>query len=286
MELSLSLSSFKMSRSLFILRNFPRFFIFLVMRHVCSLEWAITSLSNGIDSNPDIYPPSLEYSLLIRDALFNHRPPAKTHKVKGVDVTIEPFQMVISELKTNLKNRRSSSVKMPYASQGTRTTPMLVFATCFTIVPLESTSILPTTSSIKWRVFRIMPGGKRPRLLTPTLTPFGSSESTSSSSHQGEENDPPVPFAATPIPSRTKEPALPVLQRAITSFSRLPLFTTTSPQMPPPHHFTTSSTTTIPPLRSSPSPSPPSTFIRLDQSLRIKGPLVPPPQEHTCPHSQ
>ncbi|GJW35237.1 hypothetical protein Tco_0058157 [Tanacetum coccineum] len=40
------------------------------------------------------------------------------------------------------------------------------------------------------RVFKIMPGGKRPRLLTPIPTPSGSSESTFSSSHQEEENDP------------------------------------------------------------------------------------------------
>ncbi|GKA19331.1 hypothetical protein Tco_0699246 [Tanacetum coccineum] len=64
---------------------------------------AISSLPNGIDSNPDIYPPLLEDPLLIRDALFDPRPPGKTHKVKRVDITLDPFQMVISELKTNFK---------------------------------------------------------------------------------------------------------------------------------------------------------------------------------------
>nr|GEU34473.1 hypothetical protein [Tanacetum cinerariifolium] len=34
-------------------------------------KWAISSLPNGIDSNPDIYPPPLEDPLLIRDALFD-----------------------------------------------------------------------------------------------------------------------------------------------------------------------------------------------------------------------
>ncbi|GJR19392.1 hypothetical protein Tco_0967919 [Tanacetum coccineum] len=48
------------------------------------------------------------------------------------------------------------------------------------------------------RVFRIMPNGKRPRLLT--LTPSESFESPSSSSHQEEENDPPVPSAAKQVP--------------------------------------------------------------------------------------
>ncbi|GJV66118.1 hypothetical protein Tco_1476946 [Tanacetum coccineum] len=41
-------------------------------------EWAISSLPNGVDSNPDIYPPHHEDPLLIRDALFYQRPPGKT----------------------------------------------------------------------------------------------------------------------------------------------------------------------------------------------------------------
>nr|GEW24477.1 hypothetical protein [Tanacetum cinerariifolium] len=50
----------------------------------------------------------------------------------------------------------------------------------------------------KRRVFRIMPGGKRPWL--PTPTPFESSDSTSYSSHQEEENDPVNNFTLDPIP--------------------------------------------------------------------------------------
>ncbi|GKE55689.1 hypothetical protein Tco_1494874 [Tanacetum coccineum] len=66
-------------------------------------EWAISSLPNGVYSNPNIYPPSHEDPLLIRDALFYQRPPGKTRKVKGVNITLYPFQMVLSELKINLK---------------------------------------------------------------------------------------------------------------------------------------------------------------------------------------
>ncbi|GJR58337.1 hypothetical protein Tco_1500499 [Tanacetum coccineum] len=70
---------------------------------VFTLEWAISSLPNGVDSNPDIYPPPHEDPLLICDALFYQRPPGKTCKVKRVNVTPDPFQMVLSELKINLK---------------------------------------------------------------------------------------------------------------------------------------------------------------------------------------
>ncbi|GJT58693.1 hypothetical protein Tco_1002226 [Tanacetum coccineum] len=48
-------------------------------------EWAISSLPNGIDSNPDNYPPHHEDPLLIRDALFYPRPLGKT--LKHVRVT-------------------------------------------------------------------------------------------------------------------------------------------------------------------------------------------------------
>ncbi|GJW52137.1 hypothetical protein Tco_0093488 [Tanacetum coccineum] len=66
-------------------------------------EWAITSPPNGIDYNPDIYPTHLKDPLFIRDALFDPRPPGKTRKVKGLDIPLDPFRMVISELKTNFK---------------------------------------------------------------------------------------------------------------------------------------------------------------------------------------
>ncbi|GJW22085.1 hypothetical protein Tco_0032707 [Tanacetum coccineum] len=66
-------------------------------------DWPISSLPNGVDSNPDIYPPPHEDFLLIRDTLFYERPTGKTRKVKGVSTTLDPFQMVLSELKVNLK---------------------------------------------------------------------------------------------------------------------------------------------------------------------------------------
>ncbi|GKB67498.1 hypothetical protein Tco_0928910 [Tanacetum coccineum] len=74
-------------------------------RGVCvfTSEWAISSLPNGVDSNPDIYPPPHEDPLLIFDALFYPRPPGKTNKVKGVDIILNPFQMVISEIKNQFQ---------------------------------------------------------------------------------------------------------------------------------------------------------------------------------------
>nr|GEY60016.1 hypothetical protein [Tanacetum cinerariifolium] len=70
---------------------------------VFTSDWPISSLPNGIDSNPDIYLPLIEDPLLIHDTLFYQRPPGKTRKVKGVATTLDPFQLVLSELKDDFK---------------------------------------------------------------------------------------------------------------------------------------------------------------------------------------
>nr|GEX65631.1 pentatricopeptide repeat-containing protein [Tanacetum cinerariifolium] len=43
-------------------------------------DWPISSLPNGFDSNPDIYPPPYDDLLLICDTLFFERPLGKTRK--------------------------------------------------------------------------------------------------------------------------------------------------------------------------------------------------------------
>ncbi|GJX62561.1 hypothetical protein Tco_0295461 [Tanacetum coccineum] len=66
-------------------------------------EWPISSLHNGVDSHPYIYPPPHEDSSLICDALFYERTQPKTRKMKEIDTILDPFQMIVSELKTHLK---------------------------------------------------------------------------------------------------------------------------------------------------------------------------------------
>ncbi|GKE69729.1 hypothetical protein Tco_1527801, partial [Tanacetum coccineum] len=159
--------------------------------------------------------------LLICDALFDPRPLGKTCKVKGVDVILDPFQMVISELKTNFKKQeiiltgnkdhpnaclcymlyclatrkhfnlacymvnrmisvtKSADMSLPYRMLLTQLVEHVrVFYPHVFSEDLYLVDYVMTPLS-KRRVFRIMPGGKRPRLLTPT--PSASFESTSSS---------------------------------------------------------------------------------------------------------
>ncbi|GJS83335.1 hypothetical protein Tco_0749876 [Tanacetum coccineum] len=47
-------------------------------------------------------PPN-EDSSLIRDVLFYERTQPKTRKIKGIDTFLDPFQMIVSELKIDLK---------------------------------------------------------------------------------------------------------------------------------------------------------------------------------------
>ncbi|GJY40735.1 hypothetical protein Tco_0428005 [Tanacetum coccineum] len=60
---------------------------------VFTSEWAISSLPNSVDSNPDIYPPPHEDPLLIHDALFYPRPPSKT-KLK---TNVKKWEIILSE---------------------------------------------------------------------------------------------------------------------------------------------------------------------------------------------
>ncbi|GJU49862.1 hypothetical protein Tco_1219417 [Tanacetum coccineum] len=70
---------------------------------VYTLEWPIYSLQNVVDSNLDIYPPPHDDSSLILDALFYERTQPKTRKMIVIETVLDPFQMIISELKTHLK---------------------------------------------------------------------------------------------------------------------------------------------------------------------------------------
>ncbi|GKD32138.1 hypothetical protein Tco_1242916 [Tanacetum coccineum] len=71
--------------------------------YVYTPEWPIYSLQNGVDSNLDIYPPPHDDSSLILDALFYERTQPKTRKMIVIETVLDPFQKIVSELKTHLK---------------------------------------------------------------------------------------------------------------------------------------------------------------------------------------
>ncbi|GJS32352.1 hypothetical protein Tco_0530734 [Tanacetum coccineum] len=67
-----------------------------------SPEWSIASLHNYGNPNP-IYLTPLDDLVVVRDTIFNERPPTKRHKVKGKEVVPDPFQMVFSEIKIGFR---------------------------------------------------------------------------------------------------------------------------------------------------------------------------------------
>ncbi|GJX06072.1 hypothetical protein Tco_0194004 [Tanacetum coccineum] len=131
-------------------------------------EWPISSLHNGVDSHPDIYPPPHEDSSLIRDALFYERTQPKTRKMKVIDTILDPFQMIVSELKTHLKKWE----------------------------------IILSENAISLTRNKDHPNheGKRPRLPTPTPSNSKSSDSHSPTPHQGVDNDLVNNYTLDPIP--------------------------------------------------------------------------------------
>ncbi|GKA48898.1 hypothetical protein Tco_0741856 [Tanacetum coccineum] len=90
-------------------------------RRVCvfTFEWAISSLPNGIDSNPDIYPPPHEDPLLIRDALFYPRPP-------GTPIEVEPLnETKLEEVGLNCNNNTPLSSREVSSFDGPKPQPLL-----------------------------------------------------------------------------------------------------------------------------------------------------------------
>ncbi|GJS15386.1 hypothetical protein Tco_0409858 [Tanacetum coccineum] len=73
----------------------------ILSQEVCvyTPDWPISSLQYVVDPHPDIYPPSHEDPSLICDALFYEITQPNTRKIKGTDTILNPFQMIVSELK-------------------------------------------------------------------------------------------------------------------------------------------------------------------------------------------
>ncbi|GJX16887.1 hypothetical protein Tco_0217719 [Tanacetum coccineum] len=164
------------------------------------------------------------YPLLIRDALFDPIPPGKTHK----EIILSENAISLTGNKDHpnaclcymlyclatgnhfnlayyIVNRmdsvtKSADMTLPYGMLLTRLVEHIRVSYPHAFLDdlyLVDHVMIPLSER---RVFRIIPGGKRPQLPTLTPTPSGSSESTSSSSHQEEKIDPVNNFTLDPIP--------------------------------------------------------------------------------------
>ncbi|GKE25209.1 hypothetical protein Tco_1436721 [Tanacetum coccineum] len=144
-------------------------------------EWPISSLQNGVDSHPDIYHPPHEDSSLICDALFYERTQPKTQKMKGVDTTIDPFQMIVSELNTHLNKWEIILSENAISLTGYKDHPNAyeLYLVDHVMVPHSEK-----------RFFLFKHEGKKPRLPTPTPSNSEPSDSPSPTPHQGVDNDP------------------------------------------------------------------------------------------------
>nr|GEX24461.1 hypothetical protein [Tanacetum cinerariifolium] len=210
--------------------------------YVFTLEWAISSLPNGVDSNPDIYPPPYVDPLLIGDVLFYRIP--SVNVTKSVDMRL-PYGMLLTRLFEHVR------VTHPHA-----------FFDDFYLV--DYMMILLSEKSL-----RIMPNRKGPRL--PTLTPSESSNSPSPSSHQEEENDPVNNYTLDSIPYTDQ---LPPIKRGESSNSCKPkgspralVISTPSSSPIEPHPYLTT-LDDLPPRNSNPPPP------LLSQSLSQTLPLL------------
>ncbi|GKB14070.1 hypothetical protein Tco_0847993 [Tanacetum coccineum] len=166
-----------------------------------------------------------------------------------------PYLTTLDDLPPRNFNPPPPSLSLVVLSQGTNVSPLAPRAFVFSTPPsspLEPHPYLTTLDNLS------------PRNSNPSLPSLS----------QGLSQTLPIPTPMDFVPS------FPVINLSRTAIqnaqnvqnSLLPLFTATSPQMPPPIHFTTTSKTTIPPFRTSLPPS--STFVPLDQSLWMEGPIL------------
>ncbi|GKB54368.1 hypothetical protein Tco_0905121 [Tanacetum coccineum] len=155
-----------------------------------------------------MYPPFHEDSSLIRDALFYERTQPKTQKMKGIDTFLEPFQMIISELKIDLKKWEIILSENVINLTGNKDHPNACFCYmlyCLTIGKILQPFLLhrPPNESFDLRI-------REKGLVSPTPTPSNSesSDSPSPTPNQGMENDVVNNYTLDPIPYMNQLPPI------------------------------------------------------------------------------
>nr|GEV55259.1 hypothetical protein [Tanacetum cinerariifolium] len=180
---------------------------------VFTLNLPISSLLNGVDSNPEIYPPSYEDFVLIRDALFYEIPPIKTRKetiLSEIFISLtgnkdhpnaclcymlycltikKPFNLAYYIGKRMERVTKSNIMALLYEMLLTRLFVHVHISHPFSITDnhyIVDHVMIPLSEK---QVFRIMPKGKRPYPQTPTLTESFESPSPTPHQEKEEEND-------------------------------------------------------------------------------------------------
>ncbi|GKC15199.1 hypothetical protein Tco_1011981 [Tanacetum coccineum] len=190
-------------------------------------DWPISSLQYVVDPHLNIYPPPQEDSSLIHDALFYKRTfQARNPKDERVETILDPFQMIVSELKIKFKKWEIILSENVISLTGNKDQPnaclcyMLYYlaiekpfdlayyianrmksvtksANLYTF-PTESHH--PTLCNTFEKSLRFKDKGKRPRILTLTPPDTESSDLPSPTPHQEVENDPVDNYTIDPVP--------------------------------------------------------------------------------------
>nr|GEV01593.1 hypothetical protein [Tanacetum cinerariifolium] len=168
-----------------------------------TLDWSISSLPNGVDSNPDIYPPSLKNFVLVHDSLFYERPSGnKDHPNACLCymlycLTIEKtFNLAYYIAKRIESVTKSDIMTLPYGMLLTRLFEHVRISHLFAIKDnhyLVDHVMIPLS---KRRVFRIIPKGKD---LTLKSNSYGVFRVSPTPHQEEEENNLVNNYALDPI---------------------------------------------------------------------------------------
>ncbi|GKE45998.1 hypothetical protein Tco_1473282, partial [Tanacetum coccineum] len=165
-------------------------------------DWPISSLQYVVDPHPDIYPPPQEDSSLIRDAIFYERTQTKTQKIKGIEIILDPFQMIVSELKIEFKKWEIILSENVVSLTGNKDHPNAYL--CYMLYCLA----IENPFNLAYYIANQMDKGKRPHLPTSTPPDSESSDSPSPTPHQWVENDPMDNYTLDPIPYTNQLPPI------------------------------------------------------------------------------
>ncbi|GJT25530.1 hypothetical protein Tco_0895467 [Tanacetum coccineum] len=129
-----------------------------------STEWSIAPIPNCIDQNPNFYLPPVEDLKVVRDTILYERPPGKTRKVKGQSVTLDPYQMVIFEVKLDFKKWETILSENAISLSGNKDHPNACLSYMFYCLPIQkpfnlSYYIAKRMESVTQSDFMVLPYG-------------------------------------------------------------------------------------------------------------------------------
>ncbi|GKA73107.1 hypothetical protein Tco_0779323 [Tanacetum coccineum] len=159
-----------------------------------STNLSFTVSSTRVAPSTPLFLMIIPTSVLLSRLLELNPTQPKTRNMKGVDTFLDPFQMILSELKIEFNKWEVILSENAVSLTGNKDHPNACL--CYMLYCLA----IGKHFNIAYYITNRMEKGKRPRLPTPTLSNSKSSDLLSLNPNQERENDPANTFTLDPLP--------------------------------------------------------------------------------------